>query len=211
MAIKFEKRRNGIFIDDRIVIAPKKEKGLEGHNKPADPAELLRAFKKTILDSVLSCYEAEARAKLAERGFKFRDTRKAYLTAASKSVDQFTLDLLTILFRAAEVRANVSNKKASAAAWNAIELCRAAERAEIRPIVPHIRRGLKTLDASSKGGRAAKQFHQERHDQWLKHAAAIRAERATYSAWRIAGELADRYKGDAELAAQRDTIYRIIK
>ena len=205
MTTTIEKRYDGIFKADRIEVKANPK------NKRLDPAELFSAVKKTALDSILDCYEIEARKKLTERGFKLKDARKAYLTAASKGVDKFTFDLLTILFRAAEVRANVTEKNASAAAWNAIELCRAAERAEIRPIVPHIRRGLKTLDAASKGGRAEKQFYQDRHDQWLADAAAIREKHPARASWRIAGEIAERYKAAPELAAKQDTIYRVIK
>jgi len=159
MITTIEKRYDGIFKADRTEVKANPK------NKRLDPAELFRAFKKTALDSILDCYEIEARKKLTERGFKFKDARKAYLTAASKNTDKFTFDLLTILFRAAEVRANITEKNASAAAWNAIELCRAAERAEIRPIEPAIRHRFRL---SAAGRERAKDIQRARKEEWEK-------------------------------------------
>jgi hypothetical protein len=206
MTIKTEKHRDGIFVFDRITVEPN-----QGKNH-LDPAELLRALKSSALnlDHILTAYESAAKETLNGQGFKLKNTRKAYLSAEAKGLDAITVDLLMILFRAEEVRAAVASGDAAGAAWNTVILCRAAERAEIRPIEADIFRGLGTVAAASKGGFAKKEIDQARHDQWREDAEEIQKKHPSYKPWRIAGELAKRYEGDTELSKKRDTIYRVI-
>lgn len=87
----------------------------------------------------------------------------------------------------------------------------AVQRAEIRMIEPDALRGIKIVASAKEGGNAKATASNLRHDQWIADADEIHDKKTTYSWLRIAGELEEKYKDDPELAAKKDTIWRVIK
>jgi len=64
---------------------------------------------------------------------------------------------------------------------------------------------------ASKGGQKKKVIDDKRHKQWKIDAEEIKKKYPSYTPWRIAGMLKDRYNGNNKLLSKQDTIYRIIK
>jgi hypothetical protein len=82
---------------------------------------------------------------------------------------------------------------------------------EVIKILPHAKLGHKIRQSLSCGTPELHLKAEKRHKQWQKDAERIWHKHPTYSPWRVAEELEERYKDDPEFEGKQDTISRIIK
>ena len=168
-------------------------------------------------ENLIKCYEKEGRKILKAHGCpvtleKLWKQRKKHLpdlgTARATSI---IYRVFWMLWNLEKVRSYVEKNDADQAVCYMTTALSWASMMQIEPFMQLIDRGKVHADGSSSGGAAKKRIDDVRHEKWLSDAAAIHIKYPSYKAWRIAGILHERYKGNKNLYATQQTIWRIIK
>jgi len=206
MGVKRYTQRDGIFRRERASCSrkdtplPEFEAGLK--------ACLSEAGRLSTIKGLLDDLEANARAILELPTGRMRNKNVEESNRRRRQDAEDLLDRIARLWKAIE-------EEKDYALVAAFHLGALAQRMDIRPLEPDTLRGIKTIKAAAHGGRAKKGSTHEsllaRNDQWQTDAARIWGKFPSYTRWRVAGELEEKYRNDPILWRKRDTIYKIIK
>jgi hypothetical protein len=172
------------------------------------PDDCFRFHNKYGLFAMMSGYEEQAREILKDGGYPLTGKE---LWEMRNGLKKQIRDILEMFIWFERVRWEVEKNDAKMSAYFMAHAIHSAMKARIRPEEADIYRGKKTIRGASKGGKAKKQISDSRHEIWKSDARKIWSDKPSYTAWRVAGMLADQYAGKQKLSAEQDTIYRIIK